>query len=33
MAKLRELAYQEVVRRLRQLGFRFFRHGKGSHEF
>jgi len=32
VAKLRELSYQEVVRRLRQLGFRFYRSGKGSHE-
>jgi predicted RNA binding protein YcfA (HicA-like mRNA interferase family) len=32
MAKLRELTYQEVTRRLRNLGFRFYRHGKGSHE-
>ncbi len=32
MAKLRELNYQEVTRRLRKLGFRFYRRGKGSHE-
>jgi len=32
MAKLRELSYQELTRRLRELGFRFYRHGKGSHE-
>jgi predicted RNA binding protein YcfA (HicA-like mRNA interferase family) len=32
MAKLRELSYLEVTRRLRKLGFRFYRHGKGSHE-
>jgi predicted RNA binding protein YcfA (HicA-like mRNA interferase family) len=32
MAKLRELSYQEVIQRLRELGFRFYRHGKGSHE-
>jgi len=32
MAKLRELSYQEVVRRLRKLGFRSYRQGKGSHE-
>lgn len=32
MAKLRELSYQEVIQRLRKLGFRFYRHGKGSHE-
>ena len=32
MPKLRELSYHEVVRRLRKLGFRFHRQGKGSHE-
>jgi len=32
MAKLRELSYREVTQRLRKLGFRFYRHGKGSHE-
>jgi predicted RNA binding protein YcfA (HicA-like mRNA interferase family) len=32
MPKLRELNYQEVTNRLRRLGFRFYRHGKGSHE-
>ncbi len=32
MAKLRELNYREVVKRLRRLGFRFYRHGRGSHE-
>ena len=32
MAKLRELRYREVVKRLRRLGFRFYRHGRGSHE-
>lgn len=32
MAELRELNYQETTRRLRKLGFRFYRHGKGSHE-
>ena len=32
MPELRELNYQEVVHRLRKLGFRFYRHGKGSHE-
>lgn len=32
MAKLRELSYQDLTRRLRKLGFRFYRHGKGSHE-
>ncbi|RLC73020.1 MAG: type II toxin-antitoxin system HicA family toxin [Chloroflexi bacterium] len=32
MAKLRELRYREVVKRLRRFGFRFYRHGRGSHE-
>jgi len=32
MPELRELNYQEVVHRLRKLGFRFYRRGKGSHE-
>ena len=32
MPELRELSHQEVTRRLRKLGFRFYRHGKGSHE-
>jgi predicted RNA binding protein YcfA (HicA-like mRNA interferase family) len=32
MPKLRELTYREVVERLRRLGFRFYRHGHGSHE-
>jgi predicted RNA binding protein YcfA (HicA-like mRNA interferase family) len=32
MAKLRELNYLEVIQRLRKLGFRFYRQGKGSHE-
>lgn len=32
MPELRELTYKDVTRRLRQLGFRFYRHGKGSHE-
>jgi len=32
MPELRELSYREVVRRLAQLGFRFYRQGKGSHE-
>ena len=32
MPELRELNHQEVTRRLRKLGFRFYRHGKGSHE-
>ena len=32
MTKLRELSYAEIARRLRKLGFRFYRRGKGSHE-
>jgi len=32
MPELRDLSYREVTRRLRRLGFRFYRHGKGSHE-
>ncbi len=32
MPELRELNYQEVTRRLRKLGFRFYCRGKGSHE-
>jgi len=31
MSKLRELDYREVTERLRKLGFRFYRKGKGSH--
>jgi len=32
MAQLQELSYQEIVRKLRKLGFKFYRQGKGSHE-
>jgi predicted RNA binding protein YcfA (HicA-like mRNA interferase family) len=32
MTRLRELDYLEVAKRLHRLGFRFYRHGKGSHE-
>ena len=32
MPELRELSFREITRRLRKLGFRFYRHGKGSHE-
>jgi len=32
MPRLRELSYRDLTRRLRKLGFRFYRHGKGSHE-
>jgi hypothetical protein len=28
MAELRELSYRDLTRRLRKLGFRFYRHGK-----
>ena len=31
MAKLQELSYREVTRRLQRLGFRFYRQGKGLH--
>ena len=31
MPELRELSYREITRRLRKLGFRFYRQGKGSH--
>lgn len=31
MTELRELNYQQVTRRLRKLGFRLYRQGKGSH--
>lgn len=32
MGKLRELRYDELIKRLQRLGFPFYRHGKGSHE-
>jgi predicted RNA binding protein YcfA (HicA-like mRNA interferase family) len=32
MTKLQELGYEDVTRRLQHLGFRFYRHGRGSHE-
>lgn len=32
MTKLKELNYREVTKRLRKLGYRFYRRGKGSHE-
>ena len=32
MGKLKELRYDEIVKRLQRFGFRFYRHGKGSHE-
>ena len=32
MAKLKEMRYNEIIKRLRYFGFRFYRHGKGSHE-
>ena len=32
MSKLRPLKYEEVVRKLKKLGFRMYRQGRGSHE-
>ncbi|MBI1936845.1 MAG: type II toxin-antitoxin system HicA family toxin [Ignavibacteriales bacterium] len=32
MPRLTELSYQDIVRRLKKCGFRFYRQGKGSHE-
>ena len=32
MARLTELSYQDLVKRLKKLEFRFYRQGKGSHE-
>ncbi len=32
MTKLKALRYDEIIKRLRKFGFRFYRHGKGSHE-
>jgi len=32
MSELRELSYREITYRIRRLGFRFYRQGKGSHE-
>jgi len=32
MPDLRDLTYEEVTHRLRKLGFRLYRRGKGSHE-
>jgi predicted RNA binding protein YcfA (HicA-like mRNA interferase family) len=32
MGQLRELDYRDLTQRLRALGFRFYRQGKGSHE-
>ena len=32
MPVLRELTYREITSRLRKLGFRFYRKGRGSHE-
>ena len=31
-ARLRGLTYREIVKRLKKLGFRFYRQGEGSHE-
>jgi predicted RNA binding protein YcfA (HicA-like mRNA interferase family) len=30
--RLRGLTYRDIVKRLKKLGFRFYRQGKGSHE-
>lgn len=32
MQRLTEMSYREITSRLKKLGFRFFRQGKGSHE-
>jgi predicted RNA binding protein YcfA (HicA-like mRNA interferase family) len=32
MTKLKELQYLELISKLKKLGFRFYRQGKGSHE-
>lgn len=32
MPKLIELSYQEIIKRIKKFGFRFYRQGKGSHE-
>ncbi|MGH7889319.1 MAG: type II toxin-antitoxin system HicA family toxin [Thermodesulfobacteriota bacterium] len=32
MTKLAPLRYEDVVRKLKKLGFKFYRQGKGSHE-
>lgn len=32
MPEVKELNYQEIISRLKKLGFRFYRQGKGSHE-
>jgi len=32
VGKLRELTYREVTSRLKRIGFRYYRSGKGSHE-
>ena len=32
MSPLRELTHEEVTRRLRELGLRLYRQGKGSHQ-
>ncbi len=32
MSKLQPLKYEKVISKLKKLGFRFYREGKGSHE-
>lgn len=32
MTKLRELNYQELTKKIKKFGFRYYRSGKGSHE-
>ncbi|MEW5843677.1 MAG: type II toxin-antitoxin system HicA family toxin [Bacteroidota bacterium] len=32
MPKLTELSYQDIIKRIKKFGFRFYRQGKGSHE-
>lgn len=32
MSRLTELSFQDIVKRLKKFGFRFYRQSKGSHE-
>ena len=32
MTRLKTLKYEEVVKKLKKLGFRFYREGRGSHQ-
>ena len=32
MVKLKSLKYEELIKKLKKIGFRFYRSGKGSHE-